>query len=125
VKLEETVVLGFYAVRRLVNAFLLSDAVVHHPIPMQAFPARRRQAIILGDESFDVLYDLKAGRAVAHDLLFLCHQAIHNCVFAPVFGADKAIQGVYLTSDHQRKVALYGIDLKVIQDLFRQIGAEH
>ncbi len=125
VKLEETVVLGFYGIRRLINSFLLSDALVHRPIPMTAFPAHRKTDVLVGEPSFEVLYDLKSGHPVAHDLLFLCHQVVHNCVFAAFFDAERNLQGVYITSDHQRKVALYGIDFKTIQNLFHQVGTEH
>jgi hypothetical protein len=124
VKLEETVVLGFYGIRRLINGFLLGEALVHHPIPMMAFPARRKIDTLIGEASFEMLYDLKSGRAVAHDLLFLCHQVIHNCVFATYFDQGKTLQGIYITSDHQRKVALYGIDLQAIEALFRRVGQD-
>ena len=124
VKTEETVVMGFYAIQRLVNSFLLSEALVHQSIPMQAFPARRKTDLLLGEGSIEQLYDLTAGRPLSHDLIFLCHQVLHNCVFAVFFAPDRTLQGVYLTSDHQRKVALYGIELRVIQALFQRIGEE-
>lgn len=124
IRTEETVVLGFYAIRRLINGFLLSESLVHRTIAMQSFPAQRKTGLLRGEGSFEQLYDLKAGRPTAHDLLFLCHQVLHNCVFAVYFGDDRALQGVYLTSDHQRKVALYGIERQVIQDLFTKIGEE-
>lgn len=124
VKLEETIVLGFYGIRRLINAFLLSEALVHRPLPMTAYPARRKTDGLVGEASFEVLYDLKAGIPVAHDLLFLCHQVLHNCVFSTYFDTQRTLQGIYITSDHQRKVALYGLDLKTIQELFHRVGAE-
>jgi hypothetical protein len=124
VKLEETVVLGFYGIRRLINAFLLSEDLVHRPIPMTAYPARRKNDALMGETSWEVLYDLKAGAPVTHDLLFLCHQVLHNCVFSSYFDTQRSLQGIYMTSDHQRKVALYGIDLKAIEALFHHVGAE-
>ena len=125
VRIEETVVMGFYASQRLVNSFLLSEALVHQTLPMRAFPARRKTDLLLGEGSIEELYDLQAGRPLSHDLIFLCHQVLHNCIFAVYFGLDRTLQGVYLTSDHQRKVELYGIELRVIQDLFQRIAAEH
>ena len=124
VKLEETVVLGFYAVRRLVNSFLLSDALVHRPVSMIAFPARRRDSLMLGDERLEDLYDLGAGKPVSHDLVFTCHQVTHNCVFTPWFDPPRTLKGVYVTSDHQRKVALYAMTAETLQALFRQVGGD-
>lgn len=123
VKLEEAVVLGFYAIRRLIGGFLLSEAVVHRPIAMTAYPARRPAGTIrLGDEDVRELYDLSAGRTTSHDLLFACHQVLHNCAFAAQPGATQALEGILVTSDHQRKVALYGIRLDALIALFRRIG---
>ena len=124
-RLEETVVLGCYAVRRLVCGFLLSDALVHRLMPMTAFPARRKSGLLLGDEPLQDLYDLQVGKAVAHDLLFLCHQVIQNCIFVPQFDEGHALQGIYVTSDHQHKVALYRINVDAVGALFTSIGSEH
>jgi hypothetical protein len=122
VRLEESVVLGFYDIRKLAGAFLLSPAVVHAPLSIVAFPAKRVDQWVAEEGQIADLYDLGKGRPVAHDLLFLCHQAIHNSVFAPWLAASGALEGVYLTSDHQRKVALYGIRLPVLLALFRKVG---
>ena len=123
VKLEETVVLGCYAIQRLINGFLLSDAVVRRPIAMTAFPLRRKQGPLLGDEPIETLYDLAGGHAVAHDLVFLCHQVVHNCIFVPHLDANRCLTGIRATSDHQRRLALYAIDIATLQTLFRQLGA--
>lgn len=122
VRLEESVVLGFYDIRKLIGAYLLGNVLLHEPVRIQAYPVRRRGGVILSDERLEDLYDLSAGRSVAHDLLFLCHQAIHNCLFAPRFSSGRRLQGVYLTSDHQRKVALYAIELPALFSLFRKVG---
>lgn len=125
VKLEETIVVGFYGIRRLINAFLLSEALVHRPVDMMAYPARRQPNPFVGEAPLETLYDLRAGHPVSHDLLFLCHQVMHNCIFAPYFDASKAVRGIHVTSDHQRKVALYGIELQTIEVLFQRVGSEH
>jgi len=123
IKLEESVVLGFYAIRRLIGGFLLSEAAVHRPIAVTAYPARRPAGTVrLGDEDLETLYDLAAGRMASHDLSFLCHQVLHNCALAPQFGPEHELTGILVTSDHQRKVALYGLSLDALVALFRGIG---
>ena len=123
-KLEQTTVLGFYAIRRLINFFLLADALVHRPVPLTVFPARHKSGLLLGDQPLEDLYDLTAGRAASHDLLFTCHQVAYNCIFAPYFGQDGALQGIHVTSDHQRKSALYGISIESVKDLFCLAGSQ-
>ena len=122
VRLEESVVLGFYDICKLAGAFLLSPALLHEPVSIIACPARRKEQWLTGGERIEDLYDLGQSRPAAHDLLFLCHQAVHNCVFEPWLGAGGTLEGVYLTSDHQRKVAVYGLRLPVLVTLFRKVG---
>jgi hypothetical protein len=124
VKLEEAVVVGCYDIRRLINGFLLSESLVHQSFPMTAFPHRQQTSPMLGDEPLPVRYDLNNGRRVQHDLMFLCHQVLQNCVFEPWLGAERSLQGIYVTSDHQRKVALYGVRLDALCDLFLRLGED-
>lgn len=123
-KLEQAAVLGFYAVRRLINFFLLADALVHRPVPLTVFPARHKSGPLLGDEPLEDLYDLNDGKAASHDLLFICHQVTYNCIFMPFFGQDGALKGIYVTSDHQRKAALYGISIESVKDLLHRCGSQ-
>jgi hypothetical protein len=47
VRLEETVVLGCYTIRRLINGFLLPDSHRNQPVPMSAFPRRQHSSSLL------------------------------------------------------------------------------
>ncbi len=124
VKLEETVVLGCYAIRRLINGFLLSESLRNQSVPMTAFPRRQQHTPTLGGEPLQSRYDLGAGQPVQHDPLFLCHQVLQNCAFEPWLEPEHRLTGVYVTSDHQRKIALYGVSLGTFRDLFLTISAE-
>jgi hypothetical protein len=124
VRLEETVVLGCYAVQRLMDASLLSHSLTHRLVPITAFPSRRADRPLLGDEPLEVLYDLQAGRDVQHDLVFLCHQVLHNVLFAPRFSPAKVLEGIYATSDRQRRVALYGVQSEVLRGLFLEVACD-
>lgn len=122
VRLEEAVVLGCYTVRRLINGFLLPESCAHQPFPMTVFPRRRHTAPLLGDEPLTIRYDLDANRPVTHDPLFLCHQVLQNCVFEPWNAPEHHLTGIYVTSDHQRNVALYGVRIADLSDLFLRLS---
>ena len=47
-----------------------------------------------------------------------------NCVFEPWLGAEHRLTGVYVTSDHQRKIALYGVRLSALSGLFVRLSAD-
>lgn len=123
VKLEETVVLGCYTIRRLINGFLLPESQCNQPVPMSAFPRRQHSSSLLGDEPLRIRYDLEAGRPVQHDPMFLCHQVLQNCVFEPWLTPANQLAGIYVTSDHQRKIALYGISIADLHNLFHHLSA--
>lgn len=88
---------------------------------MTAFRRRHHGAPVRGDEPLPTLYDLDAGHTVRHDLMFLCHQVLQNCVFEPWLSAGHRLTGVYVTSEHQHKIALYGVDLGALSSLFLSI----
>ena len=54
--------------------------------------------------------------------MFLCHQVLQNCVFEPWLTSDNQLAGIYVTSDHQRKIALYGISLGDLHNLFHHLS---
>ena len=122
VKLEESVVLGCYALRRLVNGFLLSESCCHQSLSMTVFPRRPQSVPLLGDEPLPTRYNLDAGRVAPHDLMFLCHQVLQNCVFEPWLNTDHRLTGIYITSDHQHKIALYGVSLSALSDRFLHLS---
>jgi hypothetical protein len=49
---------------------------------------------------------------------------LQNCVFEPWLTADNQLTGIYVTSDHQRKIALYGVSLGALQDLFHHLSTD-
>lgn len=122
VRLEEAVVLGCYTIRRLINGFLLPESQRNQSVPMNAFPRRQHSSSLLGDEPLKIRYDLDAGRPVQHDPMFLCHQVLQNCVFEPWLTSDNQLSGIYMTSDHQRKIALYGVSLANLHNLFHHLS---
>jgi hypothetical protein len=122
VKLEETVVLGCYTIRRLINGFLLPESLRNHPFPMSAFPRRPQSTSLLDDEPLRIRYDLEASRPVQHEPIFLCHQVLQNCVFEPWLTTDHQLTGIYVTSDHQHKIALYGVSLESLKELFHHLS---
>ncbi len=121
VKLEEAVVLGCYAIRRLINGFLLPESGRNHPVPLHAFPRRPHSSSLLDDEPLRIRYNLESSRLELHDPIFLCHQVLQNCVFEPWQDEAHQLTGIYVTSDHQRKIALYGIQIKDLQALFHGV----
>ena len=111
VKLELTVLASLYTVWKLAESGLLGERALHELVPLTAHRYRSPRDLVGSSHVPGELYDLARGRTVPHDLLFVCHQMVNNHVFAPRFDDRGRLDGIYLTSGHQRKVALYGLGL--------------
>lgn len=125
VRLELTTLAALYAIWKLAESHHLSEALLHRPIVLTAYPFRRpRDGESLGRVGLGH-YDLSAGRRVDHDVVFLCHQMLNNHVFASrPPGSGGPLEGIYLTSAQQKRVALYGIAIDDLIGLVSAVAAE-
>ena len=117
--------LGFYAVRKLVEAKKLSDdiatqnmRIIIHPWKGEAVTRRNRF-------DYSELYDLSQRRTVARSLTFICNQVVHSYLFALSFDESRRFSGILVASDRERHQALYFIQSQQIVDLFEQIGNDY
>ncbi len=124
VKLELTVLASLYTVWKLAESGLLGERALHELVPLTSHRYRSPRDLIGSSHALAELYDLARGRTAPHDLLFVCHQMVNNHVFAPRFGDRGGLDGIYLTSGHQKKVALYALGLDELIAWFERIARE-
>jgi hypothetical protein len=123
-KLEQIVLLGFYTIWKLIESNRLSPRVVQRPMELESFRPRPASQVPRPPRSIDDRYALDEMRPSTHDLLFVCHQMVHNHVFAPQLDDEHSLAGFYLTSAHQRKVGLYRIPLEDCIALFEEVAVD-
>jgi hypothetical protein len=113
-----------YAVRRLHEAHKVSDAL-----------AARQWAIVehrLIDRAPDLwgrfepweYYDFESSHDVELDLTRLCNQIIHSWVWMISATTNGEFDGIYVSSDRQRRRSLYFMHVDVLVALFRTVGNE-
>lgn len=124
-RLEQSVMLGFYSIRKLAEAKKLTNRVVRQKLQLMTYPWLGNSVTKLNWQSFWELYDLDAGRIAKCDLLFLCHQFVHSYVFALSFGNSGSLNEILVSSDRERNHQLYGIGVKQIIRLFTQVGHDY
>ncbi len=120
--LEQTVMLGFYAILKLLESRLLDEKLQHRKLSLLAYPPRMKHLDWSSSHHLPDLYDMHPGTEATHTLSFLCHQVVHSYLFEPRFDKGKRLDGLYLTSDHQRNTALYYTSIEQVIDLFREVG---
>jgi hypothetical protein len=124
-RLEQVVMLGFYSIRKLVEARKLSDTTVAHTVALTAYPASGRPVTLLNWHKIDELFAMDAGQPITRDVRFLCNQFIHSYVFLPVFGDKGTIANIVVASDRERNQTVYEVALSQIIGLFELVAADY
>lgn len=82
VRIEKEVFVGFYAARKLLEAFKVSDKTKDSTFNLTWHPALRR-VDLHNWHDLDRNYDLAKLHTEKRDIMFLCNQFIHSYVFIP------------------------------------------
>ena len=100
-RLEQTLMLGFYSIRKLHEAAKMSSATMTDSVALTTYPWSGKNVTKLNWHKLDQLYDLASPRCETRDVLFVCHQFVHSFVFTAAFDENEGLQGICLlyTSD--------------------------
>lgn len=116
---------GFYVIRKLVEAKKISDGLVSKQIHAKEFAPTGRAVTLLNWHHIDRLYRLDAPKKSQIDLMALCHQFVHSYIFMLSFDGKNRLNGVFLTSDRKRTSCLYYVEIQSIINLFEQVGRNY
>lgn len=124
-RLEQTVMLGFYSIRKLIEARKLSDSVENQLIDTNLYSWRGKEVTRFNRDRVDELYNFDTVQSVTKDLMFFCNQFVHSYVFIIAFDENNYVDGIFVSSDRERNKALYFIEVRKIIDLFEQVGNDY
>ena len=121
--MEREVVIGCYIIRKLIEAFKISDSKKDLACESKRFP-NRKPVNYLNWYRVDQLYDMEQGAKASIPLRTLCNQVIHSYVF--IAGEhEEEERGIFLASDHSRNQELIFVSLKEIVRLFRTTAQDY
>ena len=118
-KLEEDIILAAYELQKLLEEDVLPNAYGRTRFPMTSYAHKSTLEEGSHWRDFKLHYAMGEPAADDHPPLFICHQIIHNAVWAFDITKAREIAGLYVTSTHQRKNALYRVDTDALMTLFR------
>ena len=124
-RLEQTVMLGFYSIRKLLEAKKLTVDVSEKQLPVISFPSLGKPVTLLNWHHLDRLYDFDHPNEQKRSIQWLCNQVVHSYVFTPTFAEPVGLTGLLLNSDRTRHEALYLINIEDIISLFYSVGADN
>ncbi len=124
-RFEQGVMLGFYSIRKLIEAKRLSDKIRQQSLKIVSHPWKGKLVTQRNWPFIDELYELDVARPISKSLTFICNQFIHSYVFMTSFNQTKNLDGVFVSSDEERNKALYFLNVRQIIGLFEQIGNDY
>jgi hypothetical protein len=117
-KVEQTLLGGFYAVRKLIESKKLTDSLKSKAIQVTEFAPAGKTVHLHNWHHIDRLYNLDTPKKAKIDLLSLCDQFVHSYIFLLSFDEGSKLKGVFVTSDTKRISCLYHIDVQHVIDIF-------
>lgn len=120
--------LGFYSVRKLIEAKKISDAVAEQRMNLSMYKHKDEwnPTTFANKRKIDKLYNLDEEEIVSRNLRFICNKLIHSYVFEECFDHESGLLlGIFFNSDQDRNKALYYIEIQKIIEIFNQVGSDY
>jgi hypothetical protein len=124
-RIEKTVMIGFYVVRKLMEARKLSDAVIHQKIPVKSHPHRGKPVTLTNWDHIDRHYDFNSSHQTQRTLAWLSNQMIHSYVFIVSVDDEGGMDGIFFSSDKERNKAVHYLSVDRIVEIFETIGRNY
>lgn len=125
-KLEQEVFFAAYAVRKLIEAFKVSDEVEALSIECIEHPPMDRAPDFMNRDRIDELYDLSESESCRISLREFCNQVIHSFIFTPCFRENTAnLAGLFVASDRQKERGLFYFDIDKIIEILEAVVQDH
>ena len=123
VRIEQSLMLGFYSIRNLREAKKLTDAVARRQVSFTSYPRRENKRVHhFNWHKLEDLYDFNASYEDSRDLGFLCNQVIHSYIFSPVFSDAGYLDGILLASDRERRQRVISVAMREVVSIFAAVG---
>jgi hypothetical protein len=120
-RIERELMIGFYSVRKLVEAKKLSDSVAEEKLNCKSF-LNIKNVNLKNWHHINKLYDLKTELKEKLDINFVFNQFIHSYVFIIAESDSSSLEGVYFCSDRYRNKKLFHIASSEIRRIFALVG---
>lgn len=124
-RVEQTVMLGFYTIRKLIEAKRISTSTAQRAVHLSAYPATGNPVTLINLHKIERNYDLETRRRETLSLLHLCHQFIHSYIFMVVRAEDGGLHGFLFCSDRMRKQMLFEISAEEVIALFEHVAQDY
>ena len=120
--LEKDVMIGFYSIRKLIEAHKISDELRDRPVPLRGYPWSGRDVTYMNWDMIDRNYDLESPVSLQQSLAWIANKVVHSFVFMAMCNEGGGLVSILFNSDHTRKKYLYEIRIDQLIVLFEEAG---
>jgi len=124
--LERAVMVGFYSIRKLIEAMKLTTACAKMQVPLISYPLRtgKKPTIHhLNWHRINEFYDLGVEHSKNIRLLSLCNMFVHSYIFIPNVDEHGNIVSIFFNSDKTKYSCLYSVEIETIAALFNDVAS--
>ena len=127
---ERDVMTAAYAVRKLIEARRVSDALAKKSWPLVRYVRTGPVPDAYNSDSPEELFEMSSPVKCSLSTLDFTHQIIHSYLFFPVWDWDdvtlrpRELKSLSFVSDKRRHNFLYAIDIDVLIGLLHEVGDE-
>lgn len=128
VRIEREIFIGFYAVRKILEATAKVSAETRTmKVELKWFEKRVGQPIVdwYNRSEYYELYDLDEPMTEFRDLLYVAHRMVHSFIFLLTSDWDGHRHGAYFTSDRDKETRLNFISTDEIVRVFEMVGSDY
>ena len=104
---------GFYMVRKLMEAQKLSDQYTASHLCLPCHPRSGPVPDLLNWHQLERFYDLETTSSEERDVGFMCNEVVHSFVFI-VAADERGLQGFFVASDRARRGKLYFLSAEAV-----------
>jgi len=128
---ERTVMLGFYAIRKLMDSFQpMLPKESRSLVDLTSFPSKGKRFTELFWPTVEEHFDLATPKIIHLETRIVCNQVIHSYVFSPWFNRSHHLAGLFFCSREEaegkkgRRGRVFRIELQTVADLFEIVATK-
>ena len=122
--LEQDIFFSAYAVRKLVEAYKISDEVEAECIWALSHLPSSGDVDVMNWHRIEEHYDLATSTEVGLTLRQYCNQIIHSFIFIVTFAEDELLDGFFVASDFEKKHRLLYFTIEDIVKLLDKVAED-
>jgi hypothetical protein len=114
--------LGFYMIRKLLEAHKVSDSIAKRRLRLPLYPATGKRVTYRNTHRIEDLYDFSRSHSEIRTVAFICDQVIHSYIFVPCLAESVGWDGVIFASDRQKSRGVFYLHGRQVISLFKSVA---